>query len=81
MFKFENLTIFIAFPLSPMEREPNSSFFNLIWRLNEPGDPHVYFLYFTVSMYHTKMYFYAKFKSSMLGPEVIKKIHPQLSRA
>ena len=32
-FEFENLTIFIAFPLPSME-----TFFNLIWRPNEPAD-------------------------------------------
>ena len=29
-FEFENLTIFVAIPLPSMEREPNSTFLNLI---------------------------------------------------
>ena len=37
-FKFDNLSIFIAFPLPSVKREPNSTFFNLRWRLNEAGD-------------------------------------------
>ena len=37
-YKFENLTIFIAFPLPSMETGTKFHVFNLIWPLNEPGD-------------------------------------------
>ena len=39
-FKFENLTIFVAFPLPSMETGTKFHVFqsNLIWRLNEPAD-------------------------------------------
>ena len=37
-FKFENLSIFNGLPLPSVEPGTNSTFLNLIWRLNEPGD-------------------------------------------
>ena len=38
-FKFENLTFFLLHShCRQWKREPTSTFFNLIWRLNEPSD-------------------------------------------
>ena len=48
-FKFEILTIFVAFPLPSMVTGTKLHVFNLIWQLNESGDLSFFIAQFDVT--------------------------------
>ena len=64
-FKFEILPIFKTFPLPSMTTGTTFTFFNLIWRLTEPGDLS---FYCTVRCSTRKCTSMQNLKNSMLVP-------------
>ena len=48
-FMYEILTILTVSHCRQWKREPNSTFFNLIWRLNEPGDLSLFIAHFELT--------------------------------